>query len=306
MQWCVGDRKQGGLKVNSRENLDRIVISGMAFYGYHGVLAEERTLGQPFTVDIELFSDLQTAGKTDCIEDTVHYGEVYQEIRQIVEGTPFATIEALAEAIAERILSGFTKVKAVRVRVEKPKAPVPGIFRSILVEIFRRATVVCFIGLGSNMGDKAENLTLALRLLANHPELKILEHSSWYLSKPVGFTDQDDFMNGVAAFSTSLSAQDLLRVLLKTEDSLGRVREQRWGPRIIDLDLLLYGDAKINTENLVVPHERMYERAFVLKPFNEIAADWLHLDGLTTRQHLDNLNDATDTVLQVAKSSIKI
>ncbi|MDD2420674.1 MAG: 2-amino-4-hydroxy-6-hydroxymethyldihydropteridine diphosphokinase [Heliobacteriaceae bacterium] len=169
-----------------------------------------------------------------------------------------------------------------------------------------QAPVTSFVGLGSNQGDKVANLTVALSLLAVQPGLTLLDYSSWYLSKPVGYTRQDDFLNGVAAFAVDLPAVGLLRVLLATEERLGRVRGQKWGPRNIDLDLLLYGRAVIKLPELTIPHPLMYERAFVLKPLAEIAPDLVHLDGHTTRQQLSNLMDLADVVLHVPKGSIKI
>ncbi|MTV48511.1 2-amino-4-hydroxy-6-hydroxymethyldihydropteridine diphosphokinase [Heliobacillus mobilis] len=285
---------------------DRILLEGMTFYGYHGALPEETVLGQPFQVDLELHVDLTRAGKWDKVEESVHYGEVYEEVKRILEGPPKASIEAVANSIIEAVYGRFSKVQGIRVRVQKPKAPVPGIFRSMTVEMFRPAPTPCFIGLGSNMGNKADHLTQALRMLAQVPGLAVVEHSSWYLSKPVGFTDQDDFMNGVARVLSWLTPQELLRVLLETEKELGRERTLRWGPRTIDLDLLLYGDQVVRRDDLIVPHERMYERAFVLLPLAEIAPDYVHLDGMTTRQHVSRLNDSSDVILHVPKSSVTI
>lgn len=116
---------------------DRIMLSGMRFYGYHGVYPEETRLGQTFLVDVELHADLHLAGSTDSLEHTVDYGKVYLAVREIVEGRPFQLIEALAEKIAGTVLEGFP-VTAVTVRVHKPQAPIPGAFDGVTVEIHRR------------------------------------------------------------------------------------------------------------------------------------------------------------------------
>jgi len=118
--------------------LDRIVLSGMRFYGYHGVLPEETKLGQEFLVDAELFLDLRRAGEQDDIRQTVNYGKVYRTVKAIVEGTPVKLIEALAERVAAQVLEQYPGVAAVTVRVHKPRAPIPGTLAGVMVEIHRR------------------------------------------------------------------------------------------------------------------------------------------------------------------------
>lgn len=118
--------------------MDRVLVTGMEFYGYHGVLAEEQRLGQRFVIDVELGVDLAPAGISDQLEDTVNYVEVYRIVKKLVEDSRFQLIEALAESIAGELLR-CVSVKEVLVRVHKPGAPVPGIFGSVSVEIKRAA-----------------------------------------------------------------------------------------------------------------------------------------------------------------------
>ncbi|MCM3612670.1 2-amino-4-hydroxy-6-hydroxymethyldihydropteridine diphosphokinase [Planococcus sp. MERTA32b] len=127
-----------------------------------------------------------------------------------------------------------------------------------------------YLSLGSNMGDRVGMLRQAVRLLKEHPAIEIMNISSLYETDPVGFTEQDAFMNMVVYLQTDLTAFELLEVCQEIERTLDRKREIRWGPRTIDLDILLYNQDRIETENLVVPHPRMYERAFVLVPLLEI------------------------------------
>jgi dihydroneopterin aldolase len=115
---------------------DRIVLTGMRFYGYHGVFPEETRLGQPFVVDMELLADLREAGLQDDLTRTVDYGKVYTAVKEIVEGRPFQLIEALAERLAGHVLDHFPVTEVV-VRVHKPKAPIPGSFEGVMVEIRR-------------------------------------------------------------------------------------------------------------------------------------------------------------------------
>ncbi|MCL6627927.1 dihydroneopterin aldolase [Alicyclobacillus shizuokensis] len=117
--------------------MDEIRLTGMHFYGYHGALAEERKLGQRFTVNLVLSLDLKAAGRSDMIAETVDYAAVYGDVKQVVEGPPARLIESVAERIAQRILERYRRVCKVRVEVEKPGAPIPGVFDSVTVCIVR-------------------------------------------------------------------------------------------------------------------------------------------------------------------------
>lgn len=117
--------------------MDKIIIKGMQFYGYHGALPQEQQLGQKFIVDAILSLDLKPAGQTDQLACTVNYAEVYNLIKKIVEGQPFKLIESLAETIASEILDNFN-VREVNVQVRKPSAPVLGVFDYVAVDITRQ------------------------------------------------------------------------------------------------------------------------------------------------------------------------
>lgn len=134
-------------------------------------------------------------------------------------------------------------------------------------------TAISYIGLGSNLGDSVRLLQAGLQQLKLNPAIKILAVSSFYRSKPVGPQNQGDYINAVAALNTTLSAEALLDQLLAIEKANGRDREAqvRWGPRTLDLDILLYGDEQIHTERLIIPHPEMTKRSFVIYPLLEIA-----------------------------------
>jgi 2-amino-4-hydroxy-6-hydroxymethyldihydropteridine diphosphokinase len=129
------------------------------------------------------------------------------------------------------------------------------------------------IGLGSNLGQRMAHLEEALTRLDQVPGIQVTRVSRVYETAPVGIVQQPDFLNGCAAVQTSLSPFALLKALLQVERTLHRERTVRWGPRTIDLDLLLYGQQVIREPALTVPHPRMTERAFVLIPLREIAPD---------------------------------
>jgi 2-amino-4-hydroxy-6-hydroxymethyldihydropteridine diphosphokinase len=151
----------------------------------------------------------------------------------------------------------------------------------------------CLIALGSNLGDRAALLDRAVALLWQTPEIDVLAQSRWRETAPAGGpSGQAAFLNGAVAVESSLAPQAVAEALFDTENQLGRRREIRWGPRAIDLDLLLYGEQVIETPTLTVPHPRMAWRRFVLEPAAEIAAEMLHpTTGWTVGrlfQHLDS------------------
>ena len=128
-----------------------------------------------------------------------------------------------------------------------------------------------YLSLGTNIGDREQNLRRAVQFLNRKADVTINAVSSIYETAPVGYVDQPSFLNIALAIETSHSALDTLEICQTVENELGRVREIRWGPRIIDLDILLYNTDNIEVENLTVPHPRMFERAFVIVPLLEIA-----------------------------------
>lgn len=145
-----------------------------------------------------------------------------------------------------------------------------------------------FLGLGSNLGDKVENLREAVRLIGEGPQTQVVSKSSLYATAPVGYLDQDDFVNGVIEIETGLTPEALLALCQSVEQSLRRVRLIRWGPRTIDVDVLLYQGVVSSDPFLTLPHPRMHERAFVLVPLAEIDAG-LEVSGKTVEAWLVGL-----------------
>jgi 2-amino-4-hydroxy-6-hydroxymethyldihydropteridine pyrophosphokinase len=144
---------------------------------------------------------------------------------------------------------------------------------------------IAYVALGSNLGNKKENLLRAIELLKNHG-VNILAVSSFLVTKPYGVTDQPDFLNGAIKLEYSKSPEELLEVLLAVEQEMGRVRLRHWGERIIDLDLLLFEQEVINSKRLVLPHKDMENREFVLAPLSEIAPQIVPPNGSETIMEL--------------------
>ena len=133
--------------------------------------------------------------------------------------------------------------------------------------------VKVYIGLGSNLNDPQSQLKKAIISLEMVPSTTVVRTSSFYKSKPVGPQDQPDYINAVVELDTELSAQVLMDYLQGIENKQGRVRKQKWGPRTLDLDILLYGDEIIQGDSLEIPHVEMHKRGFVLLPLDEISPD---------------------------------
>lgn len=150
--------------------------------------------------------------------------------------------------------------------------------------------VSAYLSLGSNLGNRLDNLKKALDLLNSHEGIEIKQVSSFYETEPVGYEEQDWFLNSVVEITTTLTPQELLKTVGWVEGELGRVRTIRWGPRTVDVDILFYGDQLVAEENLEIPHPRIQERAFVLKPLAEIVPDLVHpYYGQTVEELLENL-----------------
>jgi 2-amino-4-hydroxy-6-hydroxymethyldihydropteridine diphosphokinase len=130
-----------------------------------------------------------------------------------------------------------------------------------------------YIGLGANLGDRQASLAAAIQLLTDSPGIRVRRGSRWYESAPVGVLDQPWFLNGVIEIETELSPSALLARLKQIEQQLGRESSRRWGERLIDLDLLLYGDRRVDLPDLVVPHAELWNRRFVLVPLAELRPD---------------------------------
>jgi 2-amino-4-hydroxy-6-hydroxymethyldihydropteridine diphosphokinase len=152
--------------------------------------------------------------------------------------------------------------------------------------------IVCYIGIGSNLGKTLQNCKYAIESLSRINGINPTRTSSFYKTEPVGIEKQNYFINAVVEITTTLSARDLLQGLRKIERGMGRKRETKGGPRIIDLDLLFYGQNVIREADLVVPHPEIHKRRFVLEPLYEIASYFIHpVFGVSIRGLKDRLTD---------------
>lgn len=255
--------------------MDKIYIKDLEVFAHHGVFKEEKTLGQRFLISLELFLSLREAGVTDDISKTVHYGELCQLVEEEFKKESYDLIEKATEKIAEFILLKYDLVDRVKVKIKKPWAPIGKPLKYAAVEV-DRSWHTTYIGIGGNMGDKEKNIKGALERINKSHHTKITKTSKFYETRPVGYLDQDDFLNCAIEAKTLLVPLELVRFLLSIEKEFNRERVIRWGPRTVDLDVLLYDDIISSLEEIIIPHPRMQERMFVLEPLCDIAPYAIH------------------------------
>lgn len=247
--------------------MDKIYINNLEFIGFHGVFSEEKKLGQKFLVSLELTVDTREAGKTGDLTKSVHYGLVAQDVEKLFLEKSIDLIETCAENIAEMVLKKYELVKEVKVIVKKPWAPLQMHFENVAVEITRKWHRV-YLSLGSNIGNKRKNLLEAIRKIGELENTEVVKSSTILETEPFGYLEQDNFLNACLEVKTLMTAQEFLKEILQIELDMGRVREIKWGPRIIDIDILFYDKEIIEEDNLAVPHPWICEREFVLDPLD--------------------------------------
>ena len=255
--------------------MDRIRIQNLEVFANHGVFPEETRLGQKFLVSAELLVDTRAAGKSDELDQSIHYGMVAQEITSYMKTHTRKLIEAAAEDLAEHLLLTYPLMKGIVLEIKKPWAPVGLPLETVSVCIERRWHKA-YVAFGSNMGDKRAHVEAGIRVLREEPGIRLGQISDMIVTEPYGGVDQDDFLNGCLELETLLTPHELLEVLHKAEQQEKRERLIHWGPRTLDLDLLFYDDEILESPELVVPHPEIEKRTFVLEPLAQIAPWKVH------------------------------
>ena len=269
--------------------MDKIYIENLKVFAYHGVFPEEKREGQNFYVNAVLEIDAEKAGIADDLSLSADYGEVCLYIEKVMTEKSYDLIEAAAQAVACGILRNFPLVRSVEAEIRKPEAPIKMEFGSVSVKI-RRSWHKAVIALGSNIGDSRKLIEEAIRSFRESDYFRNTACSELIVTKPYGYTDQPDFLNGALICETLYSPHGLLDFMQSVENEAGRTREIHWGPRTLDLDLIFYDDEIIADSRLNVPHPDMHNRRFVLQPVAELAPWYRHpILGMTTAQLLEKL-----------------
>jgi dihydroneopterin aldolase/2-amino-4-hydroxy-6-hydroxymethyldihydropteridine diphosphokinase len=256
---------------------DRIEINGLTVTTVVGALPHEREIAQPLRFDVALVVDLRDAGRSDELGDTVHYGEVAEQVAAVVRENKDVLLERLADRVAEVVVA-FERVEAVDLTVTKLRPPIAEHIETTAVRIHRtradyelapRSSHRAIVALGSNLGDRRDYLRRAVDELGD-----VVAMSQVFETDPVGGPDdQGAYLNMVVAVDTPLDPYAFVRRCQRIEAAAMRQRTVHWGPRTLDVDVLFYDDVAIVSPELTIPHPRYAERRFVLAPLAEVAPE---------------------------------
>ena len=276
-------------KKKTSQDYDQIKITDLEVFANHGVFPEENKLGQKFLVSAVLYTDTRKAGKTDDLTASIHYGEVSAFITKYMKEHTYQLLERVAETLAEEMLKSISGLCKIDLEIKKPWAPVGLPLKTVSVKISREWHTT-YIALGSNIGDSETYLNEAVEKIGQIPTCTVEKVSSYLVTEPYGVTDQPDFLNACLKMRTLLYPEELLKELNRIEKEAGRERIIHWGPRTLDLDILLYDDIVLEEDDLCIPHVEMHKRSFVLEPLAEIAPYKRHpVYGKTVREMLEEI-----------------
>ena len=268
----------------------KIFVKNLKLFGYHGVNPEEKINGQDFifnaTVHLKEDCEKPDIALSDDISDTVNYSEIITVIKDVNSAKKFDLLETLSKQIAQNILNVSPLISKVKVKVEKPNPPIKEDLESVgvvckLEKSLQPKISRFYLSVGSNTGDREKNLRDAVSGLERKDFIKISKVSSIYETEPMYYKEQDSFYN--IALEGTIAGDygpfEFLGLLKSMEYHMGRKGGAvRYGPRLIDLDLLYFDKFKIMSDMLVVPHPLIKERKFVLLPLAEIAPG-LEIEG---------------------------
>lgn len=270
--------------------MDQIRIDNVRFFAHHGVFDFERAQGQEFVISAVLDTDTHKAGLSDQLEDSTSYAQVAEFLADFLTQNTYRLLEAATEQACQAALLHFPLLRGITLELKKPDAPIDLDFESVSVRI-HRCWHTAYVALGSNLGDKEGYLQGALAGLEADEKIRLLKTSSFITTAPYGGVEQDNFLNGACCIETLYTPLELLEALHRLEAQAGRERTIHWGPRTLDLDILLYDNIIMYTGELIIPHIDMQHRDFVLGPMAEIAPyvehPLLHKTMLQLRQELE-------------------
>lgn len=253
--------------------MDSISIKGLKFYAKHGVLSAEKEMGQFFYLDITFY--LETSLSDDQINKTVHYGNLSTDAVEFCTSNRFDLIETLANNLAMHLMINYQLIEKIDITIHKPHAPITESFEDVMINIVRERSV-CYLALGSNLGDKKGFLDNAILQMNESKYIEVKKVSSFIDTSPYGVTDQPDFINAVVKCSTLFTPSLLLEFTQSLEANAKREKKRHWGERTLDVDILFFSDIVLFSDKLIIPHSQIQLRKFVLEPMCEIDPYFIH------------------------------
>ena len=258
---------------------ESIELRGIRAWGRHGANAGEQDVPQPLEIDLSLSADVHEARTSDALADTIDYADLHARIVRIVETERHRLLERLGASILDAVMAD-KRIAMAAVSVAKPRPAgrrdagrhadedAAAQARRCARIGQEKALMRAAVGIGSNVGDAVANVRRAFDRLTEVGAVVV--RSRLYRTPPWGVVDQAPFVNAAALVETALDPRALLAALKRIELEEGREATVRWGPRVLDLDILTYGDVRMDDPDLVIPHARLHERAFALVPLAEI------------------------------------
>ncbi len=246
-----------------------IHINGLEIHANHGVFDAEKELGQRFYINAILHLDFQDLIDSDDLDKSVHYGLVSEDIISYFKTNRCDLIETITHQLVDMLFAKYELINHIELEVVKPWAPLKFSFDDVRTRVSESRTKV-YIALGGNVGMSEEIFDQAIDKISKLQGVYKLKQSNRYRSKPFGDVEQADFLNMAIELETSIHPLRLLDSLQAIELELGRTRDIHWGPRTLDLDIILYGNQLISNHRLLVPHRFMTKRDFVLKPLLDL------------------------------------
>ena len=301
----------------------KILIKDLKLFGYHGVRDKEKKNGQDFLFNIKILLNKGDFTGEDDLGKTLNFSEIINLVKEINGSRRFDLLETFSQVLAEEIIEFSPLAEKVRVRVEKIAPPIKEDLYSVGVEYqlrrnnkkttkkaFERTgkdAIDLYLSLGSNLGDRKNNLQKGIDLISKNPLIDISGVSSLYESEPMYVKDQRLFYNIVAhaMVNQDLDPFELLGFLKSVEYEVGRKMNSKInGPRILDIDIVYYGNLKINSDFLTVPHPKLKERNFVLVPLSEISPG-IRIGSQSIKEYLKR-NKFPEKIKVVKSSKISI
>lgn len=251
-----------------------VEIKGIKLSARHGVHEREKINPQEFLIDISFDYDSYDAAKSDDIERAVNYSQVCKTAYRVCAENTFNLIEKLSYEIAFELAEAFPAIDNIEVSVHKPQAPVNLPFDDIIVTS-KLERVKAVLSLGSSEGDRRANLDGGIAALKNVRGINVLKVSDYINTPPYGGVAQNGFLNCALVAECLLPPERLLEVIHSIESDFHRVREERWGDRTLDIDIIFFGNKVIAKEGLIIPHGDYFNRDFVLTPIKQIVPEFV-------------------------------